>query len=64
MTGPLLHDVVVTRQDDGAEVLRVPAGDPNVPGNAMVVVQQDLDRPDPAALLARWDPEAPPASLR
>ena len=60
-TGPSLHDVVVARRDDGAEVLRVPAGDPNVPGNALGLVQQDLDRLDPAAFLARWDTEDPPA---
>jgi hypothetical protein len=63
-TGPSLHDVVVTRRADGAEVLRVPAGDPNVPGNTVGLVQHDLDVLDPAAFLARWDPSAPPAPLR
>ena len=52
--GPSLHDVVVTRRTDGAEVLRVSAGDPNVPGDMLGLVQRQLAELGPDAFLAEW----------
>jgi len=51
---PSLSDVVVTRRADGAEVVRVPAGDPNVPGEMLGLVQRHLAELSPAAFLAEW----------
>ena len=59
LPGPSLHDVVVTRRTDGAEVLRVSAGDPNVPGEMLGLVQQHLADLTPAAFLAEWGAEEP-----
>ncbi|MGY1824377.1 hypothetical protein [Geodermatophilus sp. SYSU D00079] len=49
-----MSDVVVRRRDDGGEVLRVAAGDPNVPGDMLRFVQDQLERLDPGAFLAEW----------
>ena len=38
----------------GAEVVRVSAGDPNVPGEMLGLVQRHLAELDPAAFLAEW----------
>jgi hypothetical protein len=51
---PSLSDVVVTRRADGAEVVRVSAGDPNVPGEMLGLVQRHLAELSPAAFLAEW----------
>jgi hypothetical protein len=56
---PSLSDVVVTRRRDGAEVLRVSAGDPNVPGEMLALVQRHLAELSPAAFLAEWGAEEP-----
>jgi hypothetical protein len=58
VAGPSLSDVVVTRRDDGTEVLRVPAGDPTVPGDMLRVVQRQLEELDVATFLAEWAPKA------
>jgi hypothetical protein len=50
---------VVTRRRDGAEVLRVSAGDPNVPGEMLALVQRHLAELGPAAFLAEWGAEDP-----
>jgi hypothetical protein len=57
LPAPSLSDVVVTRRDDGTEVLRVPAGDPNVPGDMLRLVQRDLAQHDVPSFLAEWAPE-------
>jgi hypothetical protein len=44
--------VVVTRRRDGAELVRVSAGDATVPGEMPGVVQRQLDELDPASFLA------------
>ncbi|MGY2065736.1 hypothetical protein [Blastococcus sp. SYSU DS0619] len=53
--GPSVHDVVVTRLDDGREVLRVPAGDPMVAGDMLQSVGAELERLGPEEFLAAWD---------
>ena len=54
---PSLSDVVVTRRADGGEVLRVSAGDPNVPGDMLALVQRHLAELSPAGFLAEWGAE-------
>ena len=54
LPGPSLHDVVVTRRSDGAELVRVPAGDPLVPGDLLALVTRRLDELAPADFLAEW----------
>ena len=61
---PSLHDVVVTRRADGAEVLRVSAGDANVPGDMLGLVNGQLADLTPAEFLAEWGAEEPPAPVR
>jgi hypothetical protein len=56
---PSLSDVVVTRRRDGAEVLRVSAGDPNVPGEMLGLVQRHLAELGPAEFLAEWGADEP-----
>lgn len=57
---PSVHDVVVTRRDDGTEVLRVPAGDPLRAGELLAQIRDELDRLDAEAFLAAWSEPAPP----
>jgi hypothetical protein len=58
---PSVHDVVVTRRDDGTEVLRLPAGDPLLVGNLLARIRAELERLDPEAFLGSWSTSAPPA---
>jgi hypothetical protein len=60
LPAPSVSDVVVRRRDDGGEVLRVEAGDPNVPGDMLRFVQGQLERLDPGAFLAEWAAPGPP----
>jgi hypothetical protein len=55
---PDVHDVVVSRRDDGEEVLRVPAGDPLQPGEVLAHVRTELETLDPETFLAGWRPRA------
>ena len=64
LPSPGLFDVVVTRRADGAEVLRVGAGDPNVPGDMLGMVGRQLADLDPAAFLDEWGAEEPPGPVR
>ena len=64
LPAPTLFDVVVTRRSDGAEVLRVGAGDPNVPGDMLGLVDRQLADLDPAAFLDEWGAEEPPPAVR
>ncbi|WP_448615148.1 hypothetical protein [Modestobacter sp. URMC 112] len=59
LPGPSLSDVVVTRRRDGLELVRVPAGDPNVPGDMLALVQRQLDELDPGTFLAEWGAQEP-----
>jgi hypothetical protein len=59
LPGPSLSDVVVTRRSDGAELVRVPAGDPMVAGDLLASVQRQLDELTPAAFLAGWGATEP-----
>ncbi len=56
LPAPSLSDVVVTRRADGTEVLRVPAGDPAVPGDMLRLVQRQLAEQDLPTFLAGWGP--------
>ena len=56
--GPSLSDVVVRRRDDGSEVLRVPAGDPVVPGDQLRHVREMLETLGPQDFLRAWGPPA------
>lgn len=55
ISGPSVHDVVVTRLDDGREVLRVPAGEPMVAGDLLQSVRTELATLSPEEFLAAWD---------
>ncbi len=52
--GPAVHDVVVRRRDDGAEVLRVPTEDPTAPGAVLQAIRDELDAVGPEEFLAGW----------
>jgi hypothetical protein len=54
LSGPSLSDVVVRRRDDGTEVLRVPAGDPVVPGDQLRHVRSMLQALGPQDFLRAW----------
>jgi len=51
---PSVHDVVVTRRDDGSEVLREPAGSPLLAGELLGQIRDELERTDPETFLAAW----------
>lgn len=51
---PSVHDVVVTRRDDGTELLREPAGAPLLAGELLGQVREEMERLDPDAFLASW----------
>jgi hypothetical protein len=51
---PSVHDVVVSRRDDGTEVLRVPAGEPFTAGDLLARVRDELAQQDPESFLAGW----------
>jgi hypothetical protein len=51
---PSVHDVVVTRRDDGTEVLREPAGVPLLAGELLGQIRDELERLDPDTFLAGW----------
>ena len=53
---PSVHDVVVSRRSDGAEVLREPAGDPLSAGDRLAGIRRDLATLDPDTFLAQWQP--------
>jgi len=55
---PDVHDVVVSRRDDGEEVLRVPAGDPLLPAEVLTHVRRELETLDPETFLDGWRPRA------
>ena len=55
---PVVHDVVVRRRDDGAEVARVPVEDPQLPGDTLRFVEEALASCDPEEFLAGWSPRS------
>ena len=55
---PAVHDVVVTRRDDGSEVLRVPASLPLLDGEALAQMRAELARLEPESFLREWSAEA------
>lgn len=61
LPSPSVHDVVVTRRDDGSEVLREPAGPPLRAGELLGQIRDELERLDPDAFLRGWS-AAPPSS--
>ena len=54
LPAPSVSDVVVTRRRDGREVLRVPAGDPNVPGTMLGLMRSQLDELTAAEFMEEW----------
>jgi hypothetical protein len=56
---PTVHDVVVRRRDDGAEVLRVPSEDPGAPGQVLGAIRDELGSVDPEEFLGRWSVRTP-----
>ncbi|NEK59572.1 hypothetical protein GCU56_17075 [Geodermatophilus sabuli] len=54
LPAPSLFDVVVTRRDDGTEVVRVPAGDTTTPGEMLRFVQEQLETRDVGTFLREW----------
>jgi hypothetical protein len=56
---PSVHDVVVTRRDDGTEVLREPAGAPLYAGDLLAQIQAELTRVDPETFLRSWSAQNP-----
>ena len=59
LPSPSVHDVVVTRRDEGSEVLRLPAGQPLLAGESLARIRADLERLDPDSFVAEWASEAP-----
>jgi hypothetical protein len=55
---PDVHDVVVWRRDGGEEVLRIPAGNPLLPGDVLAHVRRELQAMDPEAFIAGWQPRS------
>ncbi|MGY2001822.1 hypothetical protein [Blastococcus sp. SYSU DS1024] len=55
LPAPSVHDVVVTRRDDGTEVLRFPAGDPFAAGDMLRAVDTELATTGPDEFLRAWD---------
>ena len=51
---PAVHDVVVRRRDDGAEVARVPVENPDLPGDTLRFVRDDLASRGPSEFVAEW----------
>jgi hypothetical protein len=60
LPSPSVHDVVVTRRDDGSEVLREPAGDPTVAGDLLAQIRAELASTDPDSFLQEWSALTPP----
>ncbi|TKJ34073.1 hypothetical protein [Blastococcus sp. CCUG 61487] len=51
---PAVHDVVVRRRDDGAEVARIPVENPDLPGDTLRFVTDELASRGPEEFLAEW----------
>ena len=51
---PSVHDVVVTRRDDGTELLREPAGTPLLAGELLGQIRDEMERLDPDTFLEGW----------
>jgi hypothetical protein len=58
---PSVHDVVVARREDGAEVLRIPAGEPLRAGDLLARIRSELAQQAPEAFLAGWSEPAQPS---
>jgi hypothetical protein len=58
---PSVHDVVVTRRDDGTEVLREPAGVPLLAGELLGRIREEMARVDPDTFLEEWSAKPRPS---
>jgi hypothetical protein len=55
---PAVHDVVVRHRDDGTEVARVPVENPDLPGDTLRFVQEDLASRSTDQFVAEWSPRS------
>jgi hypothetical protein len=55
---PAVHDVVVRRRDDRTEVARVPVENPDLPGDTLRFVQEDLASRSTEQFVAEWSPRS------
>ena len=51
---PAVHDVVVRRRDDDTEVARIPVENPDLPGDTLRFVLDELASRGPVEFLAEW----------
>ena len=51
---PAVHDVVVRRRDDGTEVARTPVENPDLPGDTLRFVEEDLASRSPEQFVVEW----------
>jgi len=49
---------VVTRRDDGSEVLRLPAGLPLLAGEPLARIRAELERLGPESFMTQWGADA------
>jgi hypothetical protein len=54
LPSPSVHDVVLTRRDDGSEVLREPAGDPLQAGDFLAQIRAEMEVSDPESFVRAW----------
>ena len=55
---PAVHDVVVRRRDDGTEMARIPVENPDLPGDTLRFVQEDLASRSTGQFVAEWSPRS------
>ena len=55
---PAVHDVVVRRRDDGTEVARIPVENPDLPGDTLRFVHEDLASRSAERFVAEWSPRS------
>jgi hypothetical protein len=55
---PAVHDVVVRRRDDDAEVARVPVENPDLPGDTLRFVEEELASRSTEQFVTEWSPRS------
>lgn len=51
---PAVHDVVVRRRDGGEEVARIPVENPDLPGDTLRFVHEELASRGPEEFVTEW----------